>query len=373
MNKYRKLVFLCGASDFHAMDWYRSAIALFPEIDINILTDIIAGEGYKKLVNDSDKVSKLFIIDKILFRNQSNLGNKWRNLIKLIVFPLQVILIYNFSRKNPNSIYHAHSMYYLFLAWGSGIPFVGTPQGSDILIKPFSSKIYRYFTIKSLKAAKAITVDSLRMKEKIYELAGIEAHVIQNGIDICAINEHIFQADKEPHKREMILSIRGFTPLYRIKEIVSTRNSSSNFAISALTFIYPFYEKEYWKETLTSLKPIDKDFGRVGRAEMYQLLLNTKLVISIPKSDSSPRSVYEAIFCGCAVAITHHSYYDVLPQCMKDRIVLIKMNDKNWLDKAIEKSLEITSFPYHPSDEALNTFDQHKSFRILEKILFNKN
>jgi hypothetical protein len=35
----KKLVFLCGARDFHAMDWYRSAIALIPDAEISIVTD----------------------------------------------------------------------------------------------------------------------------------------------------------------------------------------------------------------------------------------------------------------------------------------------------------------------------------------------
>ena len=41
------LVFLCGARDFHAMDWYRRAKELLPEADTCILTDLIAAEGFK--------------------------------------------------------------------------------------------------------------------------------------------------------------------------------------------------------------------------------------------------------------------------------------------------------------------------------------
>ena len=51
-----QLVFLCGARDFHAMDWYKSAKELLPEKDVFILTDLIEGEGFKKLINENDKV-----------------------------------------------------------------------------------------------------------------------------------------------------------------------------------------------------------------------------------------------------------------------------------------------------------------------------
>ena len=102
---------------------------------------------------------------------------------------------------------------------------------------------------------------------------------------------------------------------------------------------------------------------------MYELLGQTKLVISIPESDSSPRSVYESIFCGCAVAITYQPYYDVLPIDMKSRIILIDLQDETWFDKAIEFANKTILIPYTPSKEALDNFDQKKSFnKILDLI-----
>ncbi|MCH7535821.1 MAG: glycosyltransferase [Bacteroidetes bacterium] len=365
-----KLVFLCGARDFHAMDWYKSAKELLPNKDIYILTDLIAGEGFKKLINEKDIVFKLIIIDNFLLKGQSNIGNVWRNLVKLVVFPIQVILIKKFSRRLPGAIYHAHSMYYLFLAWAAGVRYVGTPQGSDILIKPFKSRLYRYFAIKSLRAAKVVTVDSGRMNDTIFELTGLKSRIIQNGIDLHAIDNVLSEMHHNSFKREGILSSRAFTELYRIKDIVSARNSSSLYSEVPLTLIYPFYEEKYMEKILELSKPCDVDLGRVDRGSMYQLLMRTKLVISIPQSDSSPRSVYEAVFCGCAVAITYHSFYDVLPQCMKTRIVLIDLDDEDWLDKAVKNSDDITSVRYCPSDQALTMFDQRRSFKEMEKLLF---
>jgi hypothetical protein len=366
-----QLVFLCGARDFHAMDWYKSAKELLPDKEIYLLTDLIAGEGYKKLINEKDKVFKLIIIDRLLLKKQSQPGHLWRNFIKLLVFPLQIMLIKKFSKKYPEAIYHAHSMYYLFLAWAANVPYVGTPQGSDILIKPYRSKFYKYFTIKTLKSAKAITVDSVKMKEKIIELAGIQARIVQNGIDIEAIDRFFKNHSDNSNADKTILSIRGITPLYRIKETLMTRNLSIKYSKTPITFIYPFQESEYAKEIAPFLMPFDKNLGRVERMKMYELLAGTKLVISIPYSDSSPRSVYEAIFCGCAVAISYHPYYDILPQCMKSRIILVDLNDKYWFDKAVEESNRITKIAFSPSQEALNLFDQKRSFKIMEDLLFN--
>jgi hypothetical protein len=340
-----------------------------PNRKICILTDLIAGEGYKKLINENDIVYKLLIIDKLLFKKQSKIGHKWRQIVKILAFPFQVILIRKFSKEHPGAIYHAHSMYYLFLAWASGISYVGTPQGSDILIKPFRSKIYRYFTIKSLKAAKAITVDSNNMKEKVKEVSGLDAKIIQNGIDIESIKSFFYSNSHKIDIREAILSVRGWTPLYRINMIVMGRNFSLKYSNIPLAFLYPFQDNEYVSEIKSLLKPADIIFGRLERMKMYECLANSKLVISIPYSDSSPRSIYEAIFCGCSVAITYNPYFDILPRCMKDRIILVDLNDKYWFDKAIEESNKIIAKPFIPSDEASNLFDQKTSFQKMEKLL----
>jgi len=366
-----KLVFICAARDFHAMDWYKSAKELLPKKEIYILTDIIEGEGYKKLINNNDIVFKLILLDRILLQKQSHIGHIWRNLIKLFLFPIQVILIKRFAKKNPGAIYHAHSMYYLFLAWAARIPYIGTPLGSDVLITPNRSRLYKFFAVKSLKTAKAVTVDSIKMKDKVFELSGVNAQIVQNGIDMESINSFLKSHQFSSDTNKSVLSIRGLTPLYRIEAILTARNLSLKYSDIPITFIYPFQETEYAKKLLPLFKPFDKNLGRVERLKMYELLSGSKLVISIPSSDSSPRSVYEAIFCGCSVVIAYHPYYDVLPQCMKSRIILADLDDNEWFDKAVEASNVLIEKPYFPSEEALNMFDQKRSFRIMEKLLFN--
>ena len=367
-----KLVFLCGARDFHAMDWYKSAKELMPDVDCCIVTDLIAGEGFKKIINNEDKVYKLLILDYFLFRNQSSLGDKWRNLLKLLVLPLQVFLLRRFAKKNPNAVYHAHSMYYLVLARAANVNYVGTPQGSDILVKPKRSKFYKYFTIYGLKKAKHITVDSRKMQEGVFDLVGMNAYIIQNGIDITSIEGYKRKFNSEKHKisqRSGILSMRGFTELYRIKEILQARNQMESKYL--ITFIFPFYENIYKTECNTLIQANDLDLGRVEREKMYELFSKTELVISIPSSDSSPRSVYEAIFCGSAVAISYNSYYEALPDCMKSRIIIVDLSNENWLTDAISKAIIINQKSYIPTRLAIETFDQKESFKKLQKLLFD--
>ena len=69
---------------------------------------------------------------------------------------------------------------------------------------------------------------------------------------------------------------------------------------------YPFAEKNYKSKINNYLKCSDSDLGRIEKKiDLYKILNSTVLAISIPESDSSPRSVYEAIFCGCAIATSY--------------------------------------------------------------------
>ena len=368
-DNYIQIVFLCGARDYHAMDWYRSALKLFPKREILILTDLIAGEGFKKLINDSDSVHRLLVLDRLLFTNQSRIGNYWRNLLKLLVFPVQVILLKRFANQHPHAIYHAHSMYYLWLACAAQVPYVGTPQGSDVLIKPYKSTLYRLASRLSLRQAKSITVDSWKMAKAVNEIAGVRAVIIQNGVDIAAISQQKLVVSSDNGSRNLVVSMRAITPLYRIEEIVRARNQAKCEQLQMLHFIYPFYESEYLSRIKGLLHDSDRDLGRVTREMMYRLFFRAKLVISIPSSDSSPRSVYEAVFCGAVVAVTYHPYIDALPACMKARILVVDLHDELWLPKALREAQSIVQVPFHPSREALDTYNQVRSFKVLESLL----
>ena len=365
----KNIVFLCGARDFHAMDWYRSACEQLPKEQLCILTDLIAGEGFKKIISEKDNVYFLVILDKLLFKGQSKIGNIWRNILKFLMLPIQIHLIKSFNKRNPNSIFYAHSMYYLWLAAGANVDFIGTPQGSDILVKPFQSKVYKILSIWALRSAKYITVDSEKMKDKVFQISGIEAKIIQNGIDINSIQNKKSCISNEEFTRDSLLSVRGFTPLYRIEELLIARNEKNNNIDFPITFIYPFYEDEYKQKLKKYFTVNDLDLGRINRNEMYDLLFKSKLVFSIPSSDSSPRSVYESIFCGCAVAINYHPFYDKLPLSMKERIILINLENKNWFKDAVNEANKIVSSNFFPCGKALDLFDQRRSFKKILNLL----
>lgn len=356
------IVILGGARDYHVMDWYRAIKKALPNRKVLILTDLIQSEGYSRIVNQDDHIEKLFIIDKFLFKKQSRIGNLWRNVFKLFVLPIQIMYLKNYVHKHPNSIFHAQPMYYMFLCWLANIKFVGTPQGDEILIRPHESKLYRYFAIKSLNAADYISVDSINMQSEIKIMSGVNAFIIRKGIDIKSLLQ------LKTANRTRVISIRGMTSLYRIKEILQARGENNQNV--EVDFIYPFMEEAYFSEVSCLLTNKDKIIGRLNKEDMYKLLSEAFLTISIPKSDSSPRSVYEAIFAGSCVALTYNEYIDVLPACMQERLYIVDLNNKKWFQEAVEFSKIKAQVRYIPSQEALKMFDQDNALNDAIKKLY---
>ncbi len=363
-NQYKNILFIGSARCYHTMDWYRSAKIICQKRNVIIVTDSIESEKYLKIANDGDEIISLLNIDRFLFNAQSNIGNIWRNILKAILLPLQLLLLRRIVRRYKPIIIHAHAMYYMWLCWAARIQFIGTPQGSEILVRPKKSKIYRYFAQRTLKSAKRITVDSIAMKNEINRMADVEAYIIQNGIDM----DNIQKVDKCSLRSREVTSIRAITPLYRIHEIIKAREESTNKP--DITFIYPFCEDNYKRETFKYINEKDSDLGRINRNDLYKVLNQTVLALSIPISDSSPRSVYEAIICGCCVAVTSAPWTECLPECMKNRIIVININECNWLDKAIDQAYKIIKQPFIISKNAKTMFDQRESMKIMAEQIY---
>lgn len=361
----QRIIYVIDSTDFHAIDWYRTVKKICKNCDVMIATDILASNESDKIINNDDKILKLLLIQKYLISKKTVFSNLHRNFIKLLALPIQILQLRRLEKKYPNSIFHAHSMYYIFLCWAARIKAIGTPMGSDVLVKPDKSKIYKFFTALSLSYAYKITVDSERLVNKVFKLSGKKSYLIQNGINTSEIlsyrNKNLI--------RKNISSIRGFYPNYQIMKILESRNlSDKKYGIN---FIYPFFELNYKNEIKEKFIKDDMDLGRLSKNDLYENLWMTNLAISVPVSDSSPRTVYEAIFCGCVVAVTKSEWINSLPSCMKERIIEIDINDKNWFINALKKSKNTINKEYFPSEEAINKFDEEISMRNLCKNIYN--
>lgn len=365
----KKIIFLCGTRDFHAMDWYRSAKKKLGVENVAVMADIIEAEGMKSLMQEDDELIKLHILDKWLFRNPSRIGDMWRNALKLLVLPLQAKKLKRYHRQHPDTVYHAHGMYYMQVAAKAGVPFVGTPQGSELLVRPYRSNYYKKFATKALRAAKHVTVDSINMQKSAENFSGVRPHIVQNGIDVKSILKYLRHAEQQ--ERNVWLSIRGFTSLYREVELLKGRNASTKYSEKSISFVYPFFDEPYLEKAKSLMKENDEVIGRLQKEDLYAEMCRTEVVFSIPASDSSPRSVYESIFLGCPVIITANAYVDILPKSMQERIVVADIEEKDWFDKVINQATVLAKKPYVPTEDAIEMFDQEICFDKIYSLLMS--
>lgn len=366
-NEQRSLgtvIFLGNGRCYHTLDWFRSARHFSLDNPPILVTDLIESESFVKLIAPGDCVEKLFILDRWLLTEQSRIGNLWRNVLKLLLLPIQVWRFRGILKRLGFPVVHAHSMYYIAIARLSSCRYVATPQGSEILVRPYRSGAYKLFARLALSRAACITVDSVAMRERLVDLYGLDARIVQNGIDIDAIRK----LNGSRGYRDRILSIRGFTPLYQIDLLLAARNAQSPGV--PLQFCYPFEEHDYRVAVSRMLIETDQDLGRLPREALYRHMLSTKLVISIPNSDSSPRSVYEAIFCGCLIAATNAKWLAGLPPSMGSRIIVVDPTSKTWLLEAVEFADSRIGIPFEPCQEALNLFDQKRTMLELMNTIY---
>jgi hypothetical protein len=359
MTSDGQVIFVGNGRCYHTMDWYRTAQQVLAPRPLMFATDLVESEGHVRLLRDDDQVIPLFNVDSFLMSRQSRFGNVWRNALKFALLPVQVRLLKRLYRRFPTATYHAHTMYYMVACWLARVPFIGTPQGSEILVRPTRSRVYRWFASHALRAADTVIVDSVAMQDGVWALSGREADRVQFGVDVQAIAD----GGSSPSERSGILSIRGLTANYRISEILAARASST--AEPRVDLVYPFWFEEYAARVRGDLRPGDQDLGRLPRAELYAAMRRALLVASIPISDSSPRSVYEAIFSGACVAVSPNAFLDILPECMRSRLVIVDATRSDWLDGALERARAVVAQPYVPSQEALDLFDQRRSIQRL--------
>ncbi len=348
------LFFIGSAKDFHLYDWYLSFKKVCND-DVHIITDNIKSEGYSSF--SYSKITKLFIIDNFLFTFESSFTNKFRNFVKFVVIPLQILLVRRFFKNiSTKPLVFAHSTYYGFLMSFTNVNYCFIPQGSEVLVRPFNSKLYSLFLKRACSKSSLISVDSTNMKNILNEF-GFKAVVTQNGIDTHFLINHF-----NNNSDFIFSSIRGITPNYRISEIVK----QIEFNDLKLNICSPFVDESYFNEFIDS-KSIN-NHGKLSKSDFYIFLSRSKFVLSIPVSDSSPKSVYEAIFLGCILLVSDNNFLSLLPTSMASRVFVVNPENHNWLFDFLEKYKNYDFGDFIPCEDAINIFDRYKnSISLIDK------
>ena len=277
------------------------------------------------------------------------------------------------SRYSIN-IVHAHSLYYGYIASfiRGNIQIIFTPMGSDIIINAQSNIIYKYMARKSFLRANVLTGDSILLQKKGLNVgANIKNNfIIQNGVDTSIFFPKVNDLKTKygvNSNETLIFSPRGLTPIYNIDIIIKSIHNliKKNYKIKIM-ISHPFgdeYSRKI-KEIITHYCIEDNVIwlGRLNYHQMAQHYNAADIVVSLPSSDSSPKSVYEAMFCRKPVVVTDLDWsYELLSK--KETILRVPVRDVGRTSHAISKLIDDEEFRNKISDTGCNEAKKYFSYK----------
>jgi glycosyltransferase involved in cell wall biosynthesis len=176
-------------------------------------------------------------------------------------------------------------------------PFIITALGSDILISPKNSKIYRYLLKFAFSKTDLITVMSDQMKSEIEKMGVSSAKIctLPFGIDPKIFNAINRKLDKD---RFVITSTRNFENVYNIphliKAIAKVKVKIPNIK---LNLIGAGSLEQDLKDLVKELNVEDcvTFFGKVPQSKIAEVLNQSHVFVSVSLSDGNNISLNEAM------------------------------------------------------------------------------
>ncbi len=376
------ILYIGNSSDFHIDLWTqyfteKHDVFLFSEKEEYLRS---------KEFNDVEIIYSGGLLGDILnfFKSSSHKLFQINKLLSTFIYARKIDKI--IKEKNID-IVHAHNLYQGFICsyLKSKVPIVFTPMGSDIIIHSQNNYIYKYMAQRAFKRADVVTGDSLLIQKKGY-LVGAKSyknHIIQNGVDskkfyprVSKIRNTLNIDDDEL----LIFSPRGLDEIYNIKNILGVIKLliDENFKVKCM-ISYGFGESN-----LSSLRDhikyleIEDSVIWIGNLEyddMPDYYNASDLIISIPNSDSSPKTVYEAMFCGKIVIVSDLDWvYETLDD--KDCIIKVDQNNLENIKEAIIKIIRNKNMKKRISLNALEVsklfFDYRINMKKMESIMLSE-
>ncbi len=247
-----------------------------------------------------------------------------------------------------------------------GVKIVLENNGSDVILAP-DAKAVRNIYKWAYKLSRAVVQDS-----QVAQRAGIRLgarkdknEVIELGIDTTIFNPSVPKGEFKkkynlPEASKIIFSPRTLRPLCNISEIIDTINLTvTKYPDVYYIFCSSTKNKQY--ENRISEEHLGDHVIFLGyvdnEKEMPYIYRDSEIVISIPNSDSSPRSVYEAMACGSNVIVSDLPW---IGDKFKDgkELFIIPLHDKIQLQSTIDSILS-----------GKKRIDENTEYRRIRQIL----
>ncbi len=222
-------------------------------------------------------------------------GGNWKVLLK-------VRAIKKIINKIQPDILHAHyaTSYGTVGALTGFHPFIITTLGTDVLISPNQSLIYRIFLKFAFRRADWITAMADHMKKAITDLGVSEKKVstVMFGIDpkIFSRENRLIDVSKF-----VITSTRNFEPVYNLDLLIDALNLiQDKIPNLEVNLIGAGSLKNQMEEKVLkyNMQNTVKFYGKVQQTEIASTLCRSNLFVTTSLSDGNNISLNEAMACG---------------------------------------------------------------------------
>jgi glycosyltransferase involved in cell wall biosynthesis len=311
-----KICLLADAESIHTIRWCKHFFELGHEIHLI---------SFKN--NRIDNIN----VHHVDSGNINVTGGNWRVLfqygkVKKIIQEIQ-----------PDVLHAMYATSYGVIGALSGFhPFVVTPLGTDVLISPQESFIYRVLLRYVFKKADRITSLAPHMGDAMIKLGGTASKIEEI---IFGINTEVFnKINRQLSANEFVITnTRNLEPVYNIphflKAISVVKSKISNLKVNIIGDGSLRGDLETLALKL-GISDVVTFFGKETQTKVVEMLNRSHVSVSVSLSDGNNLSLIEAMACGAYPIGT-----DILAnrQWIKDKINgnLVKINDVNGLADCI--------------------------------------
>lgn len=218
-------------------------------------------------------------------------------------FLLKIPALRKLIRQINPDIVHAHyaTSYGLAGALCGKRPLVVTALGSDVLISPFQSRLYKMLLRYVFRKADHITAMSDPMREI---MLGLGAGAEKTSTVIFGIDPQIFNTKGRPNEEGpfTLISTRNFEPVYNIDVLIKAIGLIHTRIPDLKMHLIGAGSMEQQLRALIAelgLSGVIDFHGRMTQPEIADLLRHSQLFISVSSSDGNNISLNEAMACGC--------------------------------------------------------------------------
>jgi glycosyltransferase involved in cell wall biosynthesis len=264
-------------------------------------------------------------------------------------------------RELQPQVVHAHWFpgFGFFAALARASPLVVMAWGSDVYRADFRQEMVNRYVARR---ADLVTTDSAALIDRILDLgASRERTLLVNwGVDLAAFSP---DSDRRPELRErlgigpgpVILSPRSLSPVYNMPTILSAferlgeRVPDAQLVLKHMALTH---------QGLGDLPDRVRLVGHVPYEAMADYYRAADVCVSIASSDSSPRSAWEALACGCPLIVSDLPWVHEL--LVPERHALVVPIEAGAVAEAIERVLGDRELAAKLSREGRALVEKHR-------------